>query len=89
MSDKKSNDIKKMHREVSIHEAKTHLSTLLAQVVGGEEITITKSGKPLAKIIPLKQIVNRPKAGKDVGKITITDDFFASLPDGIEEEFYK
>ncbi len=32
---------------VNIHEAKTHLSRLLARVVEGEEIVIAKSGNPL------------------------------------------
>jgi prevent-host-death family protein len=35
--------------QVNIHEAKTHLSRLLAKVQSGEEITITKAGKPVAR----------------------------------------
>lgn len=35
---------------VSIHEAKTHLSRLLKQVKAGEEVIITHSGTPVAKL---------------------------------------
>lgn len=38
----------------NVHEAKTHLSRLLEAVAeGGEEILITKAGKPMAKLVPL------------------------------------
>lgn len=36
-------------------EAKTHLSQILEDVQDGEEITITKRGKPIAKIIPYRE----------------------------------
>lgn len=35
----------------SVHEAKTHLSRLLAMVERGEEVIVTKSGKPVAKLM--------------------------------------
>ena len=37
---------------VGAFEAKTHLSSLLEQVMAGEEILITKHGKPVARLIP-------------------------------------
>ncbi|MGB0360290.1 MAG: type II toxin-antitoxin system Phd/YefM family antitoxin [Endozoicomonas sp.] len=37
---------------VGTFEAKTHLSNLLEQVINGEEILITKHGKPVARLIP-------------------------------------
>ncbi len=36
---------------VSAFEAKTHLSTLLDRVAGGEEVVITKHGKPVARLV--------------------------------------
>ena len=36
---------------VGTFEAKTHLSALLDKVAGGEEVTITKHGKPIARLI--------------------------------------
>ena len=37
------------------YEAKTHLSELLEKVEAGEEITITKHGAPVAKLVPIKR----------------------------------
>jgi prevent-host-death family protein len=42
------------------YEAKTHLSELLEKVEAGEEITITKHGAPVAKLVPVKNGV-RPE----------------------------
>ncbi len=40
---------------VNMHEAKTHLSKLVARVEGGEQIVITRAGKPAAKLVPVPQ----------------------------------
>ncbi len=37
---------------VGAFEAKTHLSALLERVARGEEIVITRHGKPIAKLVP-------------------------------------
>src|SRR5262249_10682791 len=38
---------------VNMHEAKTHLSRLVARVEGGEQIVITRAGRPAAKLVPV------------------------------------
>ena len=43
--------------KVGAYEAKTHLSELLEKVEAGEEITITKHGAPVAKLVPVKKEV--------------------------------
>jgi len=45
---------------VNMHEAKTQLSRLVARVEGGEQILITRAGKPAAKLVP----VSLEKPGK-------------------------
>lgn len=45
-------------REIGAFEAKNKLSELLTQVEQGEEITITRRGRPIAKLV-------RPDAGPD------------------------
>ena len=40
---------------VNVHEAKTHLSRLLAQVEAGEEVTIARNGKPVARLVRCKR----------------------------------
>jgi prevent-host-death family protein len=57
-------------KNVGTFEGKTHLSVLLEQVGRGEEITITKHGKAVARLVPvdansrdrLKDTVARLKA---------------------------
>ena len=38
---------------VPVYEAKTRLSELLSQAQQGEEITITRHGVPVARLVPL------------------------------------
>jgi len=40
---------------VGAYEAKTHLSELLEKVEAGAEITITRHGLPVARIVPIKK----------------------------------
>jgi prevent-host-death family protein len=39
--------------DISLAEAKTHLSELIDQVSKGEQVTITKRGKPVAQLMPI------------------------------------
>jgi prevent-host-death family protein len=71
--------------QVNIHQAKTQLSRLLARVVAGEEIVIAKSGKPLAKLVPFREVARRP--GRLKGKIKLGRDFDAPLPDALAAAF--
>ena len=41
---------------VGAFEAKTHLSTLLDRVGGGEEVIITKHGKPVARLVSAARV---------------------------------
>jgi len=74
-------------QEVNIHEAKTHLSRLLQRVVAGEEIVISKAGKPLARLVPYTPNVKRRVLGQDVGKGWVADDFNAPLADELLTAF--
>jgi prevent-host-death family protein len=44
---------------VTVHEAKTHLSRLLAEVEAGGEVIVARGSKPVARIVPLEPV--RPK----------------------------
>lgn len=66
---------------VNIHEAKTHLSRLLADVAAGEEIVIARAGKPIARIVPVAGKRPERVLGIDKGCVVIGDDFDAPLPD--------
>ena len=45
---------------VGSFEAKTHLPQLLERVSQGEEFTITKHGKPVAKLVPASAAQSKP-----------------------------
>lgn len=72
---------------VNVHEAKTHLSRLLDRVAAGEEITIAKAGRPVAKLSGFqgRQLPRKPGSAKD--KITLGPDFDAPLPGEISRSF--
>ena len=46
-------------KQVSLYEAKTHLSKLVDEAAAGEEIVIAKNGKPKAKLTP---VVETPRS---------------------------
>lgn len=66
---------------VNVHEAKTHLSRLLARVESGETIIIARSGQPVARLVPLESPPARREPGGWAGRITIADDFDAPIPE--------
>ncbi|MGH8785971.1 MAG: type II toxin-antitoxin system Phd/YefM family antitoxin [Cupriavidus necator] len=72
---------------VNIHEAKTHLSRLIEEVVAGEEVVIAKAGKPVVRMVPFVQPKPPRRLGGLKGKIHTTDDFDAPLPDDLLAAF--
>lgn len=68
--------------EVNVHEAKTHLSKLLARVQNGEEIVIAKNGRPVARLVPYRREVKR-QFGVDRGVFEVPRDFDAPLDDEV------
>ena len=72
--------------EVGVHEAKTHLSRLLRQVMAGDEVVITRGGEPIARLVPVKQAGKRV-LGEDAGRFEVLDDFDAPLPDELLDAF--
>jgi prevent-host-death family protein len=53
-------------REVGAFEAKNRLGALLDQVEHGEEIIITRHGKPVAKLVPAETGFDRAKSQRVV-----------------------
>lgn len=68
-------------QEVSVHQAKTHLSKLLRQVEAGEICLIKRGGVPVARLVPIEK-PNR-SWGQYAGLIEVADDFNEPLPDDI------
>jgi prevent-host-death family protein len=74
--------------EVNIHEAKTHFSRLLRRVEAGEEITIARAGKPVARLIAVEPKKEVRPMGFARGEVWIADDSDAPLPDDLLKAFY-
>lgn len=70
-----------------MHEAKSQLSRLVDLAAGGEEVIIQRSGRPVARLVPLQR--RRPVAeafGALRGEIELADDF-DELPAELAEQF--
>lgn len=72
---------------VNIHEAKTHFSKIVDRVMNGEEIIIAKAGTPVARLVPIAEKPSQRKAGSAAGKVWISPDFDAPLPEEVLREF--
>lgn len=73
---------------VNIYEAKTQLSRMVDRAAAGEEIVISRNGKPVARLCPLESKKrNTVKFGLLKGQIEVPDDFDAPLPDDLLDLF--
>lgn len=66
---------------VSLYDAKTNLSALVDRAAAGEEILITKHGRPRARLVPLGDARPARAPGKGRGQWQVAEDFDAALPD--------
>lgn len=70
-------------REVGAYEAKTHLPRLLEEVARGRTFTITKHGRPVARLVPVAggdggadevvQAIKQARARVTLGDLDIAD----------------
>lgn len=68
---------------INIHDAKTHFSKYVDEVVLGNEVIIGKHGKPVAKLVPFSPVQNiSRKPGILKNKLWVADDF-DEMPDEI------
>jgi prevent-host-death family protein len=73
---------------VNLYEAKTQLSQLVEDAAAGKEIIIAKNGKPMAKLVAIRERPLR-KPGRFKGKIWMSDDFDAPLPQEFIDSWYN
>lgn len=71
------------HTIYNLHEARTTLSRLVDRAANGEEIILTKAGKPLAKLVSVRRSSASRQPG-GWGGCASPDDFDAPLPPEIE-----
>lgn len=67
-----------MEERVNIHDAKTRLSELVARAEKGEELTIARAGKPVARLVPIGAA---PPRRFGVMDLSVPDSFFEPLPE--------
>lgn len=65
---------------VNVHQAKTQLSRLLAQVEAGEEVIIARRGQPVARLVPC-QLRGKRRFGAMKGEIVVDDSILEPLPE--------
>jgi antitoxin (DNA-binding transcriptional repressor) of toxin-antitoxin stability system len=67
---------------VTVHQAKTQLSKLIAQALEGEEIVIARGKEPAVRLTPVNAPAKKRRVfGALKGKIAFSDAFFDPLPD--------
>ena len=72
---------------VSLYQAKTQLSRLVDRAAEGEEIVISKSGRPRARLVPLEDTRALRVPGKGKGKWRVGRQFDAPLPEEVIRDF--
>ena len=64
--------------QVSIHEAKTNLSALIAEVERlGEKVTICRYGRPVAELVPIRH-GSRTRVDPDLQPVAVNEDLTTS-----------
>ncbi len=72
---------------VNIYDAKTHLSQLVDKAAAGEDVVVSRHGKPLVRITRLEPSKRPIKFGLLKGKLSVPADFDAPLPDDVLADF--
>lgn len=74
---------------VNIHEAKTHLSRLIAQAEQGEPFVIAKAGRPVVQVTAIRAPTDGPpsRLGFMKGMIQVPDDFDTMGGDAVAQLF--
>ena len=68
---------------VNIYEAKTRLSQLVDKAAAGEDVVVSRNGKPLVRITRLDVPKRIVRFGILKGKLTVPKDFDAPLSDEV------
>ena len=74
-------------KTLNIYDAKTRLSQLVDEAAAGEDVVVSRNGKPLVRITTLKPQKRTVKFGVLKGKVRIAADFDAPLPEDVLAAF--
>ena len=73
--------------QINIGQAKAQWERLLRRVERGEEVTIARAGKPVAKLVPVVVPKSARSLGMDQGLYKVAQDFNAPLPKDLTAAF--
>lgn len=68
---------------MNIYEAKTRFSQLVDKAAAGEDVIVSRHGRPLVRITRLEPAAPRVRFGALKGRVRVADDFDAPLPDDL------
>jgi prevent-host-death family protein len=74
-------------RAINIYEAKTHLSKLVDQAAAGQDVLISRAGKPIARLTRLEAPKRTVRFGLLKGSMKVAKDFDAPLPEDLQAQF--
>lgn len=72
---------------VNIYEAKTRLSQLVDKAAEGQDVVVSRNGKPLVRITRLVAPKRRVRFGVLKGQVKVANDFDAPLPEALMAQF--
>jgi len=78
-----------MATQLELNEMGPALSAAVDKARRGEDVTISESGRPIARIVPIEHQNRTPQLGALKGLIEIADDFDAPLPEEELREWEK
>ena len=74
---------------VGMHEAKTHLSRLVERARAGEEIVITRHGKPVAELVRVRSAHFPLGAGRGDQLVPPGDEWWQPMTDQEAEDWIE
>ena len=67
-------------KTVTVHTAKTTLSSLIEQALAGHDIVIARNKTPVVRLVPVSAGKPERKFGAMAGRARVTEAFFEPLP---------
>ena len=75
-----------MRKIVNMHEAKSTLSRLVERALKGDEIVVSKAGRPLVRLVPVTRVAKARRPGRWKGRVSMARDF-NNLPEDVLDSF--
>jgi prevent-host-death family protein len=72
---------------INVYDAKTRFSQLVDKAAAGEDVVISRNGKPLVRLTRLAESTRQVRFGLLAGQVKVADDFDAPLPDSVVAAF--